>query len=206
MRREDDNEDAGSLAPLVRQLPREVAPSPDLWKGIAARLEPRGRLDHLAASLPTQVDPPRISGQESRRASRRVDGCDALPSRSPRPFAVAAVVAVGLQLGEHNDAGPERAVASVAADDTASDGAGAAIDFGWVLGAPAVAGDDRGELERRSSRSCATSGFRSSVRSRRSPTTSTFASSGRSPRDRAPAGRRLWPNRHGISKRQRMSR
>jgi hypothetical protein len=141
MRREGDNEDLGSLGPLVRQLPREVVPPPDLWKAIAVRLEPRGRLDRLAASLPTQVDPPenlwpRI---EARIAPRRRMRRAAFALAAS--IAVAAAVTVGLQLGEHTDAGAERAVASVAADDTASDGAGAAIDFGWVLGAPAVAGD-----------------------------------------------------------------
>ncbi len=141
MTREGDNEELGSLAPLVRQLPREVAPPLDLWKGIAARLDPRGRLDHLAASLPTQIDPPEDLWPkiEARIAPRRRMRRAAFALAAS--IAVAAAVAVGLRLGEHNDAGPERAVASVAADDTASDGAGAAIDFGWVLGAPAVAGD-----------------------------------------------------------------
>jgi hypothetical protein len=141
MTRDGDDEELGSLAPLVRQLPREVAPPPDLWKAIAARLEPRGRLEDLAASLPMQVDPPEDLWPkiEARIVPRRRMRRAAFALAAS--VAVAAAVAVGLQLGEHNDAGPERAVASVAADDTASDGAGAAIDFGWVLGAPAVAGD-----------------------------------------------------------------
>ena len=85
MTRDGDDEDLGALAPLVRELPREVAPPPDLWKAIAARLEPRGRLEHLAASLPMQVDPPEDLWPRSRRASFRVDGCDTPPSRSPHP-------------------------------------------------------------------------------------------------------------------------
>jgi len=59
MTRDADSEELGSLAPLARLLPREVAPPPNLWERIAARLEPRGGLDDLAASLPTQVDPPK---------------------------------------------------------------------------------------------------------------------------------------------------
>ena len=142
MTRDGDDEDLGALAPLVRELPRASAPPPDLWKVIAARTG--------------AARPPRASGRFAADAGRSARGSLAQDRGAHRSastdaghaafalaasIAVAAAVAVGLQLGEHNDAGPERAVASVALDDTASDGAGAAIDFGWVLGTPAVAGD-----------------------------------------------------------------
>ena len=148
MTRDGDNEELGSLAPLVRQLPRDVAPPPDLWEGIAARLEPRGRLDHLTASLPTQVDPPedlwpKIEARiaPARRARRAAVALAA-------SLVVAAAITVGVQLGQHNDVGPEPGTTSLAADDTASERAGAGIDIDWVLGAPAVAGDVAASLSR----------------------------------------------------------
>ena len=140
MTRDGDDEELGSLAPLVRQLPREVAP-PRLWKGIAARLEPRGRLDIWPLRCRRRSIRPRISGPRSRRASCRVDGCDALPSRSPHPSPSRQQSRSACSSASTTTRALSAPVASVAADDTASDGAGAAIDFGWVLGAPAVAGD-----------------------------------------------------------------
>lgn len=148
MTRDGDNEELGSLAPLVRLLPREVAPPPELWEGIAARLEPHDRLDHLTASLPTQVDPPedlwpKIAARIAprRRMRRAVVALAA-------SVAVAAAVTVGVRLGERNDAGPERGSTPLAAEDTASERASAAIDIDWVLGAPAVAGDVAASLSR----------------------------------------------------------
>jgi hypothetical protein len=143
-----DNEELGSLAALSRQLPRDIAPPPDLWAAIAARLEPRGGLDHLAASLPTQIDPPQDLWPkiEARIAPRRRMQRAALAVAAC--VAVAAAIAVGVLLGERHDAPPEPASAFVAADDTAGDGASAAIDFGWTLDAPAVAGDVAANLGR----------------------------------------------------------
>jgi hypothetical protein len=141
MTRDADSEELGSLAPLARRLPREVAPPPNLWERIAARLEPRGGLDDLAASLPTQVDPPKDlwPGIEASIAPRRRMGRAAYALAAS--VAVAAAVTVGVQLGERNDAGPERTSASVVTDDTASAGASAASNVAWMLGAPALAGD-----------------------------------------------------------------
>jgi hypothetical protein len=141
MTRYADNEELGSLASIARLLPREVAPPPDLWERIAARLELRGGLDHLAASLPTQVDPPKDlwPGIEASIAPRRRMGRAAYALAAS--VAVAAAVTVGVQLGERNDAGPERTSASVVTDDTASAGASAASNVAWMLGAPALAGD-----------------------------------------------------------------
>jgi hypothetical protein len=136
-----DNEELGGLARLARRLPREVAPPSDLWEGIAARLEPRGQLDHLAASLPTRVDPPQDlwPGIEARIAPRR--GMRRAAFALATSVAVAAAVGVGMRLGERNDAHSADASAAVAADATGSNRAGAAIDFDWMLGAPAVADD-----------------------------------------------------------------
>jgi hypothetical protein len=148
MTRDGDNEELGSLAALARRLPREVPPPPDLWAGIAARLEPRDGLDRLAASLPTQVDPPADlwPGIEARIAPRRRMRRAALALAASA--AIVAALAVGVLLGERHDAGPEPGSASVAADDTASEGASAAIDFDWVLGTPAVAGEVAANLSR----------------------------------------------------------
>jgi hypothetical protein len=148
MTRDADNEGLGSLAALSRQLPRDILPPPDLWAAIAARLEPRGRLDHLAASLPTQIDPPQDLWPE---IEARIG-----PHRRMRRTAVAVAVCVavataigaGVLLGERHDAPPEPGSVFVATDDTASAGASAAIDFGWTLDAPAVAGDVAANLGR----------------------------------------------------------
>lgn len=139
MTRDGHDEGLGSLATLARLLPREIAPPPDLWERIAARLE-HGGLVRLAASLPTQADPPedlwpRIEARIAPR--RRMRAAYALAAS----VAVAAAVTVGVRLGEHDDAVPGRAVASAVADDAASIGASAASNVAWMLGAPAVAGD-----------------------------------------------------------------
>jgi hypothetical protein len=136
-----DNEELGSLATLARQLPREVPPPPDLWAGIAARLEPRGQLDHLSASLPTEVDPPEDLWPkiEARIAPARRMRRAALALAAST--AVIVAVAVGVRLGERDDAGLERGSASLAADDTAGYGTSFASNVAWLLGAPAVAGD-----------------------------------------------------------------
>jgi hypothetical protein len=146
MTRDRDAEGPASLAALVRRLPREVAPPPDVWENIAARLEPRGRLDHLTASLPARVEPPEDLWRkiEARIAPRR---------RIPRTAVAlaasvvgAAAITLGIRLGERNDATREPSSASFVADETASYGASAAIDFGWMLGAPAAAGDVAAEM------------------------------------------------------------
>jgi hypothetical protein len=140
--RADDNDELGSLTALTRELPREVAPPPDLWDAIAARLESRDRLDHLAASLPTQVDPPKDLWPEIEvriaPARRRRRAALALAAS----IVVAAAVAVGVRLGERHDSGPEPGSASFAADYTAVDGTSvAASNVDWVLDTSAVAGD-----------------------------------------------------------------
>ena len=147
MTRHADNEEHGNLAALVRRLPREVAPPPELWQRIAARLEPRSRLDDLSASLPTQVAPPEDLWP-------KIETRIAPPRRLRRiafaltaAVAVAAVVAVGVRLGEHTDARPERGSTSVASEKTASDRASAASNVDWVLGA-AVGGDVAAKLSR----------------------------------------------------------
>src|SRR4029079_10312811 len=122
MTRDADNEDLGSLASIARLLPREVAPPPDLWERIAARLELRGGLDHLAASLPTQGDPPeklwpRI---QARIATRTRMGRAAYALAAS--VAVAAAVTVGVRFVERNDAGLERGSAAVVAADGADVG------------------------------------------------------------------------------------
>src|SRR5262245_35061430 len=148
MTRDDDNEELGSLAALARLLPREIAPPPDLWERIAARVEPRAELDHLAAALPTRVDPPEDLWPkiEARIAPHRRRRRVALALAAS--VAVAAAVAVGVRLGERNDAGPARGSPPLAADDTAGDRASAASNVGWVLGAPAIAGDVAANLSR----------------------------------------------------------
>ncbi len=139
-----DGEELGSLAALARQLPREVAPPADLWERIAARLEPRDRLDHLAASLPAEIDPPadlwprievRIAAKpRASRAALAAAGC----------LAVAALVAIGVQLGAPHRDRAERGAAQVVADDPSS----AARNAGWILDAPALAGDVARDLSR----------------------------------------------------------
>jgi mevalonate pyrophosphate decarboxylase len=128
----------------VRLLPREIAPPPHLWDGIAARLEPQSRLDRLAASLRTRVDPPKDLWPEieARIAPRR--------RLRPTAFAlvasaaVAAAVAVAVHFGERGNAGPELGSVAAAANDSAS----AAGTVGWVLDAPALAGDVAVKLSR----------------------------------------------------------
>ncbi|HUO67258.1 MAG TPA: hypothetical protein VMV37_06970 [Gammaproteobacteria bacterium] len=143
MTRDGNNEELGGLEALARQLPREVLPPPDLWVAIAARLEPRDRLDHLTASLPTRVDPP---GDLWPKIEARI-----APARRKRLMlalaaSVVVAVAVGIVLGERNGSGPDRGSGSFAADDTAGDGASAATDVDWVLGTAAVAGDVAADL------------------------------------------------------------
>jgi hypothetical protein len=146
MTRGGDPEVPGSLAALVRRLPREVAPPTELWERIAARLEPRSRLDRMAASLPTQVDPPENLWPkiEARIAPRRRLARVAFALAAS--IAVAVAVAVGVRLDQHNAAAPERGSTSLAADDTPRDRASTATNVGWVLGAPAVAGDVAADL------------------------------------------------------------
>jgi hypothetical protein len=143
MTRDREDEELDSVAPLVRLLPREIAPPADLWEGIAARLEPRGQLDHLAASLPTQVDPPdglwpKI---EARIAPRRRVRRATVALAASVAVATAVAVVLGLRLGERHDAEPARGSASLVADEAASDGANAASNVAWLLAAPVVPGD-----------------------------------------------------------------
>jgi hypothetical protein len=147
MTRDGDKEELGSVAALARLLPREVAPPPDLWENLAARLEPRGRLEGLAASLPMNVEPPadlwpKIAARISpgRRARR-------LAVAFAASIAVVVAAVVGLQFAERTEPASGRGSPSVAADDSASRGASAASSVGWVLGAP-VAGDVAASLNR----------------------------------------------------------
>jgi hypothetical protein len=147
MTRDGDNE-LGGVAALVRLLPREVAPPPDLWERIAARIEPRGGLDHLAAGLPTRVAPPEDAWPkiEARIApSRRMRRLVLALALS---VAVVGAVAVGVRLGEHGDTAAERGSVSNATDDASSDRASVASNVGWLFGAPAVAGDVAANLTR----------------------------------------------------------
>ena len=139
-----DGEELGGLAALARRLPREVPPPPDLWGRIAARLEPRDRLDHLAASLPAEIDPPadlwlkieaRIAAKpRARHAAIAVAVC----------LAVMALVAIGVQVGAPHRDGAERGSPPVVADDASS----AARNVGWILDAPALTDDVARDLSR----------------------------------------------------------
>jgi hypothetical protein len=135
------DEELGRLAPLARALPREVAPPTDLWERIAARLEPRDRIEHLAGSLPAEIVPP-------------ADLWPAIAARiAPRPrarrfalataasVAVAALVAVGVQLGGRHDAGSGSGTAPIVADDSTRDAASAGRNVDWIFGTPALPAD-----------------------------------------------------------------
>jgi hypothetical protein len=132
----------GRLAALAHALPREVAPPSDLWERIAARLEPRDRVDHLSASLPAEIEPPAdlwpaIAARIAPRSrSRRFTLATAAS------VVVAALVVVGVQLGGRHDAGSGPAPAF--ADDAAS----AARNVGWILGTPALSADVAASLGR----------------------------------------------------------
>jgi hypothetical protein len=141
-------EELGKLAALSRALPREIAPPADLWERIAARLEPRDRIDRLAASLPTDVDPP-------------ADLWPTIAARiAPKPRAtrfalaavasvvVAALMAFGVQLGVRRDAVSESGPVPIVADEAARDSSSAAHNVGWVLGAPALPDDVAAGLSR----------------------------------------------------------
>jgi hypothetical protein len=144
----NDAEELGSLAALARALPREVAPPADLWERITARLEPRDRLDQLAASLPAGIEPPAelwpaIEARIARKPrARRVALAAAVG------FAAAVLVAVGLQQGGRRDADSEHGSAPVVPGAVARDAASAARNAGWILGAPALAGDVAANLGR----------------------------------------------------------
>jgi len=146
MTRERDDEALGGLAALVRQLPRDVPPPPALWARIAARLEPRSQLDHLAASLPTQIDPPEDlwPSIEARIAPHRRTRRAALALAVS--LAAAAVIALGVLLGERHGARTEHDAESLSADVAPSEGAASSV--GWALDAPAVAGDVAANLRR----------------------------------------------------------
>jgi hypothetical protein len=146
MTRESHDEELGKLAPLARELPREIAPPPDLWERIAARLEPRDRIERLAGSLPAEIDPP-------------ADLWPAIAARiAPRPrarrlalaaagsVAVAALIALGVRLG--HDVGSDTGSSPVVADEPARDAPSAASNVGWVLGAPALSADVAATLSR----------------------------------------------------------
>lgn len=63
--RDPKDPDARDLAALISRLPRDVAPPPDLWQGVAARLErvaddsaARASLQELTRALPRDIAPP----------------------------------------------------------------------------------------------------------------------------------------------------
>jgi len=142
------DEELGSLATLARALPREVAPPADLWDRIAARLEPRERIDHLAASLPTDIDPPADlwPGIATRIAPQPRARRFALAAAAS--VAVAALVVAGVQLGGRHDAGSESGSVPVVADEAARDASSAARNVGWILGTPALPADVAATLGR----------------------------------------------------------
>ena len=143
----DEKESVG-LAALVRALPREVAPPPDLWERIAARLEPRDRIEHLAASLPTEIDPPTDlwPGIATRIAPKPRARRFALAAAAS--VAVAALVVAGLQLGGRHGAGPQSGSASNVGDEAARDASSAARNVGWILATPVLPDDVAATLSR----------------------------------------------------------
>lgn len=141
----DERELGGIIAALARRFPREVQPPAELWGRIAARLEPLDEADRLAASLPTQIDPPKDLWPdiESRIAPHRRTRRAALAFAAI--IVAAAAVAIGIRLVSE-DSGPDRTAPLMAGDTaTAGDSAG---NLGWVLGAPALAGDVAANLSR----------------------------------------------------------
>jgi hypothetical protein len=138
------DDDLGHLAALARALPREIAPPPDSWARIAVRLEPRDHLDPLVASLPAEIAPPahlwpaieaRIApGRRARRGALAAAAC----------LAVAGLVAVGVQLGADRDSTSIRSVEATRSEDAAR----APVEVGWILDAPALAGDVAATLSR----------------------------------------------------------
>jgi hypothetical protein len=148
MTNDGHDEELGRLAPLARALPREVAPPPDLWERIAARLEPRDRIDHLIASLPTDVDPPAdlwpaIAARIAPKSRAR-----RFASAAAASVVVAALVAVGVHLGGGRDAGTQSGSAPYLADEAARDASSVARNVGWIFRAPALSDDVAATLRR----------------------------------------------------------
>jgi hypothetical protein len=142
------NEELGKLASLAHSLPREVAPPRDLWERIAARLEPRDGIDRLSALLPTDVAPPAdlwptIAARIAPKPRARRFALAAAAS-----IAVAALVALGVQLGARREAGSEGGSVPIVANDAARDASSVARNVGWILGAPALPGDVAASLSR----------------------------------------------------------
>jgi hypothetical protein len=154
MTRDSDSVTSRALHDLVRRLPRDVEPPPDLWLGIAARLDapaPPRSIEELAHDLPADIAPPadlwpgiaarlRTEPYEPRIRVRFAAAAVVLA-------AVAALVTVAVRVQDFGANSSARS--AMTADDASADPApSAALAAAWMLRSPVVSEQVAATLQR----------------------------------------------------------
>jgi hypothetical protein len=156
MTRDREPSNVTGLDELVRGLPRAVEPPPDLWLGIAARLDapgPRGSLEQRARDLPGDIAPPADLWPqiEARlRTERHRPRAPALVAAAAAVVVVAAGIWVALAVRDGGpSAGGRDSTARVAPNGGGDDAASStALGAAWMLQSPAISEEVAATLKR----------------------------------------------------------